>query len=459
MNFKYINTLLSRCVIVLSIAALFTSCNEDEDASLNPVASFEISNESVLMEGESITFSASTSENAVTFNWTFGDGLSAVGETVTHIYETPGDYTVTLEASGNGQRDVTSQTITIAGIIPTPGFTIENENDLKVGQAVSFMSTTENATSLLWSFGDPGNSTSTETNPTFTYLTAGDYTVTLTATGTGGSSDASRVITIQPNQFELYFIDNDNLKLRKISLSDAAVVEDVFDLPGFCFGLAYDAENEEFYYTDDDSAILYKNNLLGTNQVEIATGLNGGRDIALDISNNMVYVVERSADQISAIDLSDNSKSALYSVVDDANFLLPVGLDIHNGTVFATAVDFDAETVWTGSTDGSGISKIIDYGAGGFGYGIEVDKVNDKIYFDDSDGSQILRADLDGSNVEKVGNTTDRTYGIAIDNESGKFYWAGRDGVIRAANLDGSNEEIVNETGVDIRGMVIRKAE
>ncbi len=459
MRLNNIKTYIYQLFAVLLISGIFVSCNEDDEAGPDPVAAFEVTTDTELREGETITFSASSSENAVTFNWSFGDGNSDVGETVTHVYEAPGSYEVTLEASADGKRDVTTQTVTIGGIIPTPSFTVENADNLKVGQAVSFTSTTTDATSIVWNFGDAGNSTSTEANPTFTYLTPGDYTVSLTATGTGGEATAEQTITIQANQFELYFIDNDNLKIRKIALSDTEVIEDVFDLPGFSFGLAYDDVNEELYYTDDDNATLYKNTLDGSSQTEIATGLNGGRDIALDIANDRAYVVERSSDQITEIDLTDNSTSALYNVSDDEFFLLPVGLDIHNGELFATAVDFDAETVWTGSTDGSGISKIIDYGGGGFGYGIEVDKVNDKIYFDDNDGGQIFRSDLDGSNVEKVGITTDRTYGIAIDSESGKYYWAGRDGIIRVANLDGTEEEILAETGVDIRGMIIRKAE
>jgi len=46
--------------------------------------------------------------------------------------------------------------------------------------------TTGQVTSWAWSFGDGG--TSTEKSPTHTYSAAGDYWVTLTATGAGGSA-------------------------------------------------------------------------------------------------------------------------------------------------------------------------------------------------------------------------------------------------------------------------------
>ena len=53
--------------------------------------------------------------------------------------------------------------------------------------SVAFSNTTTGqVTNWAWSFGDGG--TSTEKAPTHTYSTAGDYWVTLTATGTGGSA-------------------------------------------------------------------------------------------------------------------------------------------------------------------------------------------------------------------------------------------------------------------------------
>jgi len=50
-------------------------------------------------------------------------------------------------------------------------------------------------TSYTWSFSDGGSST--EINPTYTFRNPGVYTVTLTATGPGGSSNVSRQISVQ----------------------------------------------------------------------------------------------------------------------------------------------------------------------------------------------------------------------------------------------------------------------
>ena len=358
-------------ILVLCMGVMIVSCSNDEGPGPAPSASFKIDAPDGFKVGKTINF-VSESENATSYLWSFGDGTTEIGESVTKIYESPGDFVVTLEATGNGQRDLFQETITIESI-------------------ESF----------------------------------------------------------------LYFIDNDALKLRRISLNDPAQVSDVFDLPGFCIGLAYDDINSQVYYSDDDAQIVYRNSLEGGNEVEIATDLSSPRDIALDIANDRLFVVERSADQITKVDLTDNSKSTLYSVDDDELFLLPVGLDFYNSEVYATAVDFDAETVWVGDADGAGIEKIIDYNAGGFGYAVEVDKVNERIYFDDSDTGTLLRASLDGSDITEIGTSSDRCYGIAINNTNSRVYWATRDGIIKSATLDGDDEQILADLGVDVRGIIL----
>ncbi|MEM9836955.1 MAG: PKD domain-containing protein [Bacteroidota bacterium] len=60
---------------------------------------------------------------------------------------------------------------------------------------IDFTNASTDATSFSWNFGD-GNS-STEENPSHTYAAQGDYTVTLTATNSEGSDEASQSLTVQ----------------------------------------------------------------------------------------------------------------------------------------------------------------------------------------------------------------------------------------------------------------------
>jgi len=78
---------------------------------------------------------------------------------------------------------------------PTPivAFSIEN-NNCTAACELSFVNTTENATSYEWEFGD--GATSKEFNPRHTYTKAGNYKVRLTATGGGGSNSVVQTAVI-----------------------------------------------------------------------------------------------------------------------------------------------------------------------------------------------------------------------------------------------------------------------
>jgi hypothetical protein len=62
------------------------------------------------------------------------------------------------------------------------------------GLEITTANRTKGATSWVWSFGD--GHTSTQRNPTHVYSTAGTYTVTLTATGDGGTAAHSEQVTV-----------------------------------------------------------------------------------------------------------------------------------------------------------------------------------------------------------------------------------------------------------------------
>lgn len=71
--------------------------------------------------GQPVTFSAQVdtsgvpSGTAVQIEWNFGDGGTAMGQTVMHTYAAPGTYTVTLTVTAPGQRSMLSTTTTISG--------------------------------------------------------------------------------------------------------------------------------------------------------------------------------------------------------------------------------------------------------------------------------------------------------------------------------------------------------
>lgn len=67
----------------------------------------------------------------------------------------------------------------------------------KMGETITFTNQSENAKDYIWDFGD--GKTSADENPKHAYSSAGDFTITLTATGGGGVDSISQTISVLQN--------------------------------------------------------------------------------------------------------------------------------------------------------------------------------------------------------------------------------------------------------------------
>ncbi|WP_257298585.1 PKD domain-containing protein [Haloarchaeobius sp. FL176] len=82
-----------------------------------PNASFDYAPETV-HSNESATFdgSGSTVAGAGSYEWEFGDGTTATGQSVSHSFDSPGTYTVSLTVTdANGATDTTTRTVNVGG--------------------------------------------------------------------------------------------------------------------------------------------------------------------------------------------------------------------------------------------------------------------------------------------------------------------------------------------------------
>jgi len=125
------------------------------------------------------------------WSWSFGDGEFAEGRNATHMYLTPGIYTVNLTIEYPGGMNTTSQADMITVTAPVIANFTANTTTGKVPLAVRFTDESSGApTSWAWNFGDGTNSSLQ--NPEHTYTAAGNYTVALTVTGASGSNTTIR---------------------------------------------------------------------------------------------------------------------------------------------------------------------------------------------------------------------------------------------------------------------------
>ena len=165
-------------------------------------------------EGQSYTLNASfsdagTADNPWTYAINWGDGsANTTGSSATqaaisasHLYNTPGSYTVTLTVtdknSGGSSDDVA---LTVRAVKPTaraggPYIGVE-------GSAVSFNGSTSSdpnsdPLTYAWDFDNNGTTDATTATPTHTYVQNGTYTVKLTVNdGNGHTSTATTNATI-----------------------------------------------------------------------------------------------------------------------------------------------------------------------------------------------------------------------------------------------------------------------
>lgn len=144
-----------------------------------------------------------TSAGGASFQWDFGDGTTSSDEEPTHLYNTPGDYTIKLiviDSNTCNIIDSSEFTITVSGS-PTAGFNY-SPNPPEINTAVEFVNTSTGGTSYLWRFGD-GDSLFTIQHDTIVrhfYNATGNFNTCLIVSNQYGCTDtvctmiAARVI-------------------------------------------------------------------------------------------------------------------------------------------------------------------------------------------------------------------------------------------------------------------------
>ncbi|MDO8366277.1 MAG: PKD domain-containing protein [Saprospiraceae bacterium] len=139
--------------------------------------------------------------------WTFQGGTPATStdQNPSVTFAAPGTYDVTLEVTNifGSSTEVFPAYITVQ-TAPTAGFTyVANQT------TVTFTSTSQNATTYFWSFGDL--ITSDEENPSHTYAAPGTYTVSLATSNNCGTTIIEQTVVITSGTGEAAWIKGFNL--------------------------------------------------------------------------------------------------------------------------------------------------------------------------------------------------------------------------------------------------------
>jgi|GEM_PF-3518864 len=136
--------------------------------------------------GENINFSFNGG-GAYNYNWSFGDGGTSNQQNPNYSYSTPGVDTVKLTVNASCGI-VHIKTVVYVKNNGHPSANFNFNNYVCPGDIGQFNPRDYNASSYSWSFGDGGHST--QTSPTHSYVSTGNYAVKLTLTSSCGTSSS-----------------------------------------------------------------------------------------------------------------------------------------------------------------------------------------------------------------------------------------------------------------------------
>jgi PKD repeat protein len=148
-----------------------------------------------------VQFQDASQGDVTAWRWDFGDGATSTARDPLHTYFQSGTFTVTLTATGPGGPDDEAKPGLVTVAMPPPPEAAFAADVTIDPLTVGFTDLSSGVvTSRSWSFGD--GATGGGTNPVHTYVAAGTYSVSLLATGPGGSDAAVEIGLVSVHSVE-----------------------------------------------------------------------------------------------------------------------------------------------------------------------------------------------------------------------------------------------------------------
>ena len=146
---------------------------------------------SVVLPGQTVTFTDSSTGFPTSWLWNFGNGITSSLQNPSVSFTSPGMYSVSLIVTNAYQQNTLFKTDYITVLVPMVADFVANTTFGWTGQTIQFTDLTAgNPDTWLWNFGN--GQIATEQNPAHIFTQEGYYTISLTANDLYQSSTVTK---------------------------------------------------------------------------------------------------------------------------------------------------------------------------------------------------------------------------------------------------------------------------
>ena len=235
--------------------------------------------------------------------------------------------------------------------------------------------------------------------------------------------------------------------IKRANLDGTGITE---PFPGLTrpYGGAVASSARKLYFVDWDGAnAIYRADLNGANKELVFDPSFTLGDLAIDEANGHLYVIDLTYVNggIRRINLDGTGFVSLVTL--NGQNVNGIALDLAGGKMYWARGFYNSEAVegvWRANLDGTNAERIIASTVDPFG--LVLDLPNGKLYYGETSADEIRRANLDGTGVEAV--FPYEVGDLALDQAAGQLYWVLRGGSnVQRGNIDGTGVETLGIDG------------
>lgn len=230
-----------------------------------------------------VQFTDQSSGDINTRLWDFGDGDTSNNQNPSHVYLNAGTYTVSLTVNGLG-GEATETKVTY---IVIPKKCVANFTATPTAGAppltVQFTNkSTGDCSSWAWDFNDGG--TSNQQNPSHVFINDGSYTVTLTASGPGGTSQFTDTVSVGALAADFDYSPTSGVAPLTVVFTDTSASATEIVKWQWLFGDGATSSEQNPSHTYNDNQSVYNVTLI----VEDSTGNQASKTQKVTINEGLV---------------------------------------------------------------------------------------------------------------------------------------------------------------------------